>query len=199
MFQAKIAFLIRNDYIFVDETMIRIFEKPIYHLRLPTCFPKALPSTSKFACKLNIWGGISYKGPTEFAVFKENMDSQMYTEILGDFLFPFGARMYDFHFNLHQDNDPKHNSLLCRNFLDLNGVSWIKSPPKSPDLNPIELVWNELKNFVRKKEISNELDLFQAINDFQKTLTVEKCKSYVGHLKKVVKIVIKRNGGWSDH
>lgn len=57
-----------NEYIFVDETMVRMSEKPIYHLRLPSQYPKAIPCTSKFASKLNIWGGISSKGPTEFAV-----------------------------------------------------------------------------------------------------------------------------------
>ncbi|RNA36174.1 hypothetical protein BpHYR1_049353 [Brachionus plicatilis] len=44
-----------------------------------------------------------------------NMNSELYREILGDYLMPFG----------------------------------IKSPPKSPDINPIDLFWNELKVFVR--------------------------------------------------
>ncbi|RNA11758.1 hypothetical protein BpHYR1_040045 [Brachionus plicatilis] len=57
-----------EEFIFVDETMIRIFEKPRQHLRIPTSFPKSLPSTSKFDCKLNIWGGISCNGPTQFSI-----------------------------------------------------------------------------------------------------------------------------------
>ena len=34
----------------------------------------------------------------------------------------------------------------------------VKSPPKSPDLNPIEWVWADLKRFVRKKFCTNEKD-----------------------------------------
>ena len=57
-----------SNYIFVDETSIRISDKPLYHWRLPSSFPEALPSTHKFSVKINVWGGISFKGTTEFAV-----------------------------------------------------------------------------------------------------------------------------------
>ncbi|CAF0894361.1 unnamed protein product [Brachionus calyciflorus] len=97
----------------------------------------------------------------------------------------FGAAKYDLEFKLHQDNDPKHNSFLCRSFLNLNNIDWIKSPPKSPDLNPIELVWNELKDFVRKKMIGTGTDASTAIREFEKLMTPEKCMRYINHLKKV--------------
>lgn len=57
-------------YIFVDETTIRVFDRPLYHVRYPTKYPKSLPCSSKFEAKLNIWGGISVQGATEFAVNK---------------------------------------------------------------------------------------------------------------------------------
>lgn len=54
------------------------------------------------------------------------MDSRIYQEILVTFLFPYLAE----HFNqneaiLHQDNDPKHNSILCRETLTAFGVNWV--------------------------------------------------------------------------
>ncbi|RNA38623.1 Transposable element Tcb1 transposase [Brachionus plicatilis] len=97
-------------------------------------------------------------------MFKSNMDAILYREILSDYLLPFGASNYDLDFKLHQDNDPKHRSLLCTTFLNVNNIVWIKSPPKSPDLNAIELMWNELKQHVRKRMILSEADAEIKIN-----------------------------------
>jgi hypothetical protein len=57
-----------KNYVFVDETAVRVGEKPLYHWRLPSTYPDTLPSTNKFVSKVNIWGGISYQGATPFAV-----------------------------------------------------------------------------------------------------------------------------------
>ena len=37
-----------------------------------------------------------------------------------------------------QDNDPKHRSRLAQRFYDGNGINRWRTPPESPDLNPIE-------------------------------------------------------------
>jgi len=62
----------------------------------------------------------------------------------------------------------------------------VKLPPYSPDINVIELVWAELKRFLRKKylktkqEIANRVKLF-----FDRILTVEKCQSYINRVHEV--------------
>ncbi|CAF0988238.1 unnamed protein product [Brachionus calyciflorus] len=101
--------------------------------------------------------------------------SNLYRQILSDYLIPFGELKFDSDFKLHQDNDPKHSSVLCKSFLALNEINWIKSPPKSPDLNPIELLWNEMKTFVRKKMVFNESDVMLAVKKFESSITLEKC------------------------
>ena len=50
-----------------------------------------------------------------------------------------------------QDNDPKHNSKAAKAFLEANGVLWWKTAPESPDCNPIENLWHELKEYVRRE------------------------------------------------
>ena len=75
---------------------------------------------------LSFKGGVSFKGPTDFAVFKENLDSQMYKQIIEEILAPFKAENYCLHMQLHQDNDRKHTSALCKEALELFGINWLK-------------------------------------------------------------------------
>ncbi len=81
------------------------------------------------------------------------MDSILYNEILTDYFIPFASRAYGIkNFNLHQDNDPKHSSKICTNFLERNQIKWIKAPANSPDLNPIEWLWAGLKICLENSE-----------------------------------------------
>jgi hypothetical protein len=58
-------------------------------------------------------------------------------------------------FVFQQDNDPKYISRLCKGYLTkesdgvLHQMIW---NPKSPNLNPIEMVWNELDRRVKEKQ-----------------------------------------------
>jgi hypothetical protein len=49
----------------------------------------------------------------------------MYLEILIDNLLPFAIGRYENNWILHQDNDPKHTSRLCREFLNSEEVIWV--------------------------------------------------------------------------
>ena len=42
-----------------------------------------------------------------------------------------------------QDNDPKHTSRRAATFFEEEGVHWWRTPPESPDMNPIENLWHD--------------------------------------------------------
>lgn len=74
------------------------------------------------------------------------------------------------------------------------------TPPESPDINPIELVWHEMKHFLRKYAKPKAKDeLAQGIKDFWSTMTAQKCAKYIGHLRKVIPEIIKRHGKASGY
>ncbi|RNA13180.1 hypothetical protein BpHYR1_000405 [Brachionus plicatilis] len=99
---------------------------------------------------LNIKINLTCQGATNFAVrYRSNIDAKLYQEILSDYLSIFGASNNDLDFKLHQDNDPKHRSLFL------------------PILNPIELIWNELKQYVRQRIILSEADAEMAIKEIK--------------------------------
>ena len=53
------------------------------------------------------------------------------------------------------DNAKCHNNLIIKDLLN-NVINGIYLPPYSPELNPIELVFNKFKSELKKTEFFNE-------------------------------------------
>ena len=94
-----------------------------------------------------------------------------------------------------QDNDPKHTSIYARDFIIENGINWWKTPAESPDVNPIENLWHELKEFSRREvKPRTKQELIDGILKFWETVSIEKCNRYINHLNKVIPKVIELEG-----
>ena len=118
----------------------------------------------------------------------------MFAEILDKTLVPY-LQNFETH-RFVQDNDPKHTSHFVADFLDRSCINWWKTPPESPDFNPIENLWHELKEFIhREVKPTTKNELIEGIKRFWKTVTVEKCTKYIRHLRKVIPRAIELQGG----
>lgn len=121
---------VNNDflnYLFVDETTIRIEELPLYHVRergIPQSHFKAI---EKEKLKLNIWGGISKCGVTQFVGFQQNMNGQIYCDILQNFVLPFTQESNEGDMVIHQDNASTHTGEPAKSFLQDLGLIWVSS------------------------------------------------------------------------
>jgi transposase len=104
--------------------------------------------------KVNVWAAFCAGGQGYCHIFNEKLDSHLYKRILSDNLLPSASlhfslappRVEPWHF-LH-DNDPKHTSGIVKEWLHNAGVSVIDFPPYSPDLNPMENLWNTMARAV---------------------------------------------------
>ena len=127
-----------SDYIFVDETKIEINSVPFYHHRLVGS-QNTFENLTNIRLKLNIWGGISSKGPCDLVVifknkylkakailiyyiFEQNLNAKMYAGILIENLNPFINTKFSDSCKIHKDNDIKHRSKLCRRVLRTLGI-----------------------------------------------------------------------------
>ena len=76
-----------------------------------------------------------------------------------------------------------------------NRHPWSKTSPESPDLNPIENMWRELKEYLRKEVKPRTKDeLVGGIQEFWSSVSGEKCHKYIRHLHKVIPRVIELGG-----
>ena len=148
----------------------------------------------KHPLKVHVWGGISWKGKTPLVIFEGMMNGPGYTEVLKAGLVPYLNKFPNAKFM--QDNDPKHASKVAGKWMEDQSITWWKTPPESPDLNPIENLWHELKEYVRREVKPKTKDeLIAGIKAFWKTVNVPKCQKYIGHLRKVIPKIIEVHGG----
>ena len=150
----------------------------------------------KHPLKVHVGARISRKGATKVCIFDGITDAELYCCILETTLLPLINQMLPDH-RFMQDNDPKHKSRRARAFLEENGINWWRTPPESPDLNPIDILWHELKFYLESKvKPRNKQELVDGIKVFwAERVTEEKCAKYIDHvLKKVVPAAVEAKG-----
>jgi len=101
---------------------------------------------AKHPVKVHVWAGISLQGRTGICIFEGIMDAPLYIQILNQTLLPFIRDVYPGSHRFLADNDPKHTSKAATKFLEEKRVNWWQTPAESPDLNPIENMWHELRS-----------------------------------------------------
>ena len=188
-----------ENVVFTDECTVQLER----HSRV--CFRKKhqcrlLKPRAKHPVKIHVWGGISSRGATNIVMFSGIMDAPRYQQILEVGLVPFLNECFPDGHRVQQDNDPKHCSNHIDKFFAENGIVWWRTPPESPDLNPIECVWGSMKQFLRTTYKPHNLESLKAgIQLFWNTLTPDICKRYINHLHKVVPKVIEVQGNPSGY
>ena len=165
-------------------TSINNIYEPLYIL----CRPK-------HPTKVHVWARISRRGRTGICIYEGIMKAELFIEILDKTLLPFIDGVYPDGHKFMQDNDPKHSSRMTNQGLVDNSVNWWRTPAESPDLNPIENLWHEMKEYVRREvKPKTKGELVEGIRKFWRTVDQAKCNKYIGHLRKVIPKVIESEG-----
>ena len=99
-----------------------------------------------------IWGGISLNHRTPLVVINGNLTAQRYiNEVLRPTVIPFFPRHQEVDI-FQQNNARAHSARVTTAFLNANNVRTLPWPAFSPDLSPIEHLWDQLGQAVRRRQ-----------------------------------------------
>ncbi len=126
------------------------------------------------------------------------MNANMYCDILKQSMIPSLQRL-GCSAVLQHDDDPKHTSKTTTAFLKKLRVKVMDWPSMSPDLNPIEHLWDILKWKVDERKVSNIHQLRDVIMEEWKRTPMATCGALVNSMPKRVKAVPENNGGHTKY
>uniref|UniRef100_A0A9J8AA81 Transposase n=1 Tax=Cyprinus carpio carpio TaxID=630221 RepID=A0A9J8AA81_CYPCA len=153
--------------LWTDKTKVELFGRCVSHYiwcKSNTAFQKKIiiPTVKYGGGNVMFWGCFAALGPGRLAVINGTMNSAVYQKILKENVRP---SVRDLKLKrtwvLQQDNDPKHTSKSTSQWLKTNKMKTLEWPSQSPDLNPIVMLWRDLKKAVHARKPSNVAELQQ--------------------------------------
>ena len=141
-----------------------------------------------------VWGGISHGVKSSLIVVPGNLTAVRYRD---EILRPVAVPLVQQHqMTFQHDNARPHVARVCQDFLANNNIVPLE-PPYSPDLSPIEHLWDELDRCVRRRRNTpNTLgQLRTALLEEWENIPMRKINALVNSMQRRIRAVINARGG----
>ncbi|CAF3688027.1 unnamed protein product [Rotaria socialis] len=123
----------------------------------PRC---TVPTVKHGGGNVKCWGCFSASGVGNLVFIDGNMTGELYRDILQKKLLQSVKKLNmntDWYFQ--HDSDSKYRTSIVTNWLDRERMQRLKRPSCSPDINPIEYLWDEMERRMKKHQPKNEKEL----------------------------------------
>uniref|UniRef100_A0A8R1DYW2 Tc1-like transposase DDE domain-containing protein n=1 Tax=Caenorhabditis japonica TaxID=281687 RepID=A0A8R1DYW2_CAEJA len=117
-----------------------------------------------------VWGCFSDPSMGQLKRIVGTMDRYVYEDILENTMRPWARANLSRPWVFQQDNYPKHTSGHVANWFRRRRVDLLEWPSQSPDLNPIEHMWEELENRLKGVRASNANQKFAQLEAAWKSI-----------------------------
>lgn len=100
-----------------------------------------------------------------------------------------------------QDNDPKHTSKRANQWFEDHGIEVLGCPPQSPDINPLEHLWNLLKKKLNEYPTPPKgiFELWERVVNEWNKITPEMCQNLIESMPRRIEAVLKAKGGHTKY
>ena len=146
-----------------------------------------------------IWGCFTKNRLGPLVKLEGRITANVYIEeILEKHLLPFINSLGDEDdYIFQEDNAPIHTARVAKRWKEDNDITNLPWPAQSPDLNPIENIWDELDRKVRKHKPlpKNQNDLWQILQEEWSKLDENIYKNLVDSMPRRIAAVIENRGG----
>ena len=112
--------------------------------------PKCLKSSIKYPQSVMVWGAMSAAGVGPLCFIKGRVNAASYQKILEHFMLPSAEKLYeDEDFIFQHYLAPAQSAKTTGKWFTDHGITVLNWPANSPDLNPIENLWDIVKSKLR--------------------------------------------------
>jgi transposase len=170
-----------NNVIWSDETTINIQSNKLSKIWIYKDDIK-INRIVKYPIKIHIWGCILKNYKLIVCIYDKTMNSDKYIEVLNEkllSLIDLVKKKKNNRLIFQQDNAPCHTSLKMCEYFSNNNIEVMYWPANSPDLNPIENVWNLLKRNIGKIYVKNKQELIEVILDQVKKIKIKNINNII--------------------
>ena len=150
-----------------------------------------------------LWGCMTMQGIGYACRIDGKMDAELYTKILDD-EFLSTLEYYGISYSnviFQQDNEPKPTTCLATKWFASKDIEVLQWPPQSPDLNPIEHLWQHLKRKLSSYETEpiSITDLWNRVETEWNLIPPQVCLNMIESMPRRVAAVLKSKGSHTKY
>ena len=191
--------------VFSDESTIAVLDDRVQTVRRrkgEEFNPQCLRKTVKFPQKIMVWGAISVHGTSRLHIVSGMMNAQKYISVLQTRLLP---QIKDWRCEndwiFQQDSAPCHTAKAVKTWIAKNNVKVLPWAGNSPDMNPIENLWDLLKEEIHSVPITTKTALIERLIHvwFHSEKIKDHCTNMIKSMPHRVKALLKAKGGQTKY
>ena len=146
-----------------------------------------------------IWGGISHRQKSGLITIVGSLKAAHYcNEVIDPIVLPYLRQRHAAIFQ--QDNARPYSARHTRDHLQQNNVHVLDWPARSPDLSPIEHLWDHLGQKVKgRNDVNNVRDLARALHQEWQRITLQTIRHLISSTHRRCNSVIHVHGGHTGY